>query len=152
MLLFFFGLNLQIIQSHRYVLILLILLIVMCCVLQYSNVYCTTPKVQSLIDDKAIQEECLNYVTKQGIYQHKCGSLRLLCNFMISTWFVVRSEACQSERCVPTVLWSESRNHSPRPLFSLLAAASKGGWEVTVNHWFSAWTEIIVCKVRAIII
>lgn len=34
--------------------------------LQYSNVYCTTPKVQSLIDDKSIQEECLNYVTKQG--------------------------------------------------------------------------------------
>lgn len=33
---------------------------------QYSNVYCTTPKVQSLIDDKSIQEECLNYVTKQG--------------------------------------------------------------------------------------
>lgn len=28
--------------------------------------YCTTPKVQSLIDDKSIQEECLNYVTKQG--------------------------------------------------------------------------------------
>ncbi|KAF3856192.1 hypothetical protein F7725_016915 [Dissostichus mawsoni] len=35
-------------------------------IFQYSNVYCTTPKVQSLIDDKSIQEECLNYVTKQG--------------------------------------------------------------------------------------
>lgn len=33
---------------------------------QYSNVYCTTPKVQNLIDDKSIQEECLSYVTKQG--------------------------------------------------------------------------------------
>ena len=33
---------------------------------QYSNVYCTTPIVQSLIDNKSIQEECLRYVTKQG--------------------------------------------------------------------------------------
>lgn len=33
---------------------------------QYSNVYCTTPKVQSLIDDKSLQDECLSYVTKQG--------------------------------------------------------------------------------------
>ncbi|KAF0034808.1 hypothetical protein F2P81_012566 [Scophthalmus maximus] len=48
---------------------------------QYSNVYCTTPKVQSLIDDKSIQEECLNYVTKQGqkraslrdVFQLYCG-------------------------------------------------------------------------------
>lgn len=35
-------------------------------VLQYSNVYCPTPKVQDLVDDKSLQEECLNYVTKQG--------------------------------------------------------------------------------------
>uniref|UniRef100_A0A667WTT4 NPR2 like, GATOR1 complex subunit n=1 Tax=Myripristis murdjan TaxID=586833 RepID=A0A667WTT4_9TELE len=49
--------------------------------LQYSNVYCTTPKVQSLIDDKSIQEECLTYVTKQGqkraslrdVFQLYCG-------------------------------------------------------------------------------
>lgn len=81
------------------------------------------------------------------VFTNTSAVLRLLCNFMISTWFVVRSEACQPERCVPIVLWSESRNYSPRPLFSLLAAASKGGWEVTVNHWFSAWTGIIVCKV-----
>ncbi|XP_029006957.1 GATOR complex protein NPRL2 isoform X2 [Betta splendens] len=42
-------------------------------IFQYSNVYCTTPKVQSLIDDKSIQQECLNYVSKQG---HKRASLR----------------------------------------------------------------------------
>ncbi|XP_077582687.1 GATOR1 complex protein NPRL2 [Stigmatopora nigra] len=50
-------------------------------IFQYSNVYCTTPKVQSLIDDKLIQEECLNYVTKQGqktpsvrdVFQLYCG-------------------------------------------------------------------------------
>ncbi|RVE73436.1 hypothetical protein OJAV_G00046840 [Oryzias javanicus] len=42
-------------------------------IFQYSNVYCTTPKVQSLIDDKSIQEECLNYVSKQG---HKRAGLR----------------------------------------------------------------------------
>ncbi|KAM9227501.1 GATOR1 complex protein NPRL2 isoform 2-T2 [Leptosomus discolor] len=39
----------------------------------YSNVYCTTPKVQDLVDDKCLQEECLFYVTKQG---HKRASLR----------------------------------------------------------------------------
>ncbi|KAM9182560.1 GATOR1 complex protein NPRL2 isoform 1-T1 [Mergus octosetaceus] len=42
-------------------------------ILQYSNVYCTTPKVQDLVDDKCLQEECLSYVTKPG---HKRASLR----------------------------------------------------------------------------
>nr|XP_014433872.1 GATOR complex protein NPRL2 [Pelodiscus sinensis] len=42
-------------------------------ILQYSNVYCTTPKIQDLVDDKCLQEECLSYVTKQG---HKRASLR----------------------------------------------------------------------------
>ncbi|KAJ0068931.1 hypothetical protein NL108_015168, partial [Boleophthalmus pectinirostris] len=50
-------------------------------IFQYSNVYCTTPKVQSLIDDKSIQEECLSYVTKPGqkraslrdVFQLYCG-------------------------------------------------------------------------------
>uniref|UniRef100_A0A6I8N5Q6 NPR2 like, GATOR1 complex subunit n=1 Tax=Ornithorhynchus anatinus TaxID=9258 RepID=A0A6I8N5Q6_ORNAN len=42
-------------------------------ILQYSNVYCPTPKVQDLVDDKILQEECLAYVTKQG---HKRASLR----------------------------------------------------------------------------
>ncbi|KAB1264701.1 GATOR complex protein NPRL2 [Camelus dromedarius] len=41
--------------------------------LQYSNVYCPTPKVQDLVDDKSLQEACLSYVTKQG---HKRASLR----------------------------------------------------------------------------
>ncbi|EPY77749.1 hypothetical protein CB1_001198002 [Camelus ferus] len=35
-------------------------------ILQYSNVYCPTPKVQDLVDDKSLQEACLSYVTKQG--------------------------------------------------------------------------------------
>ncbi|XP_060127515.1 GATOR1 complex protein NPRL2 isoform X1 [Zootoca vivipara] len=39
----------------------------------YSNVYCTTPKVQDLVDDKCLQDECLSYVTKPG---HKRASLR----------------------------------------------------------------------------
>ncbi|XP_029630456.1 GATOR complex protein NPRL2 isoform X1 [Salmo trutta] len=50
-------------------------------IFQYSNVYCTTPTVQSLIDDRSIQEECLNYVTKKGqkraclrdVFQLYCG-------------------------------------------------------------------------------
>ncbi|XP_078517276.1 GATOR1 complex protein NPRL2 [Lissotriton helveticus] len=42
-------------------------------ILQYSNVYCTTPLVQDLVDDKCLQEECLPYVTKPG---HKRASLR----------------------------------------------------------------------------
>lgn len=41
-------------------------------VLQYSNVYCTTPKVQDLVDDKCLQEECLSYVTKQGMEIPSC--------------------------------------------------------------------------------
>ncbi|XP_061113573.1 GATOR complex protein NPRL2 isoform X1 [Conger conger] len=48
---------------------------------QYSNVYCTTPKVQNLMDDKSIQEDCLLYVTKPGqkraslrdVFQLYCG-------------------------------------------------------------------------------
>uniref|UniRef100_A0A4W3HJL1 NPR2 like, GATOR1 complex subunit n=1 Tax=Callorhinchus milii TaxID=7868 RepID=A0A4W3HJL1_CALMI len=40
---------------------------------QYSNVYCPTPKVQDLVDDKILQDECLVYVTKPG---HKRASLR----------------------------------------------------------------------------
>ncbi|KAA0713155.1 GATOR complex protein NPRL2 [Triplophysa tibetana] len=35
-------------------------------IFQYSNVYCTTPKVHNLIDDKDLQEECLSYVSKPG--------------------------------------------------------------------------------------
>ena len=35
--------------------------------LQYPNVYCPTPKVQDLVDDKSLQEACLSYVTKEGI-------------------------------------------------------------------------------------
>ncbi|XP_012925781.1 nitrogen permease regulator 2-like protein isoform X3 [Heterocephalus glaber] len=42
-------------------------------ILQYSNVYCPTPKVQDLVDDKSLQEACLSFVTKQG---HKRASLR----------------------------------------------------------------------------
>uniref|UniRef100_A0A3B3R757 NPR2 like, GATOR1 complex subunit n=1 Tax=Paramormyrops kingsleyae TaxID=1676925 RepID=A0A3B3R757_9TELE len=50
-------------------------------IFQYSNVYCTTPKVQNLIDDKSIQEKCLAYVTKPGqkraslrdVFQLYCG-------------------------------------------------------------------------------
>ncbi|RXM95664.1 Transmembrane protein 115 [Acipenser ruthenus] len=48
---------------------------------KYSNVYCTTPKVQNLIDNKSVQEECLLYVTKPGqkraslrdVFQLYCG-------------------------------------------------------------------------------
>ncbi|MBN3295082.1 GATOR1 complex protein NPRL2 [Amia ocellicauda] len=50
-------------------------------IFQYSNVYCTTPKVQNLMDDKSMQEECLLYVTKSGqkraslrdVFQLYCG-------------------------------------------------------------------------------
>ncbi|RXN24930.1 nitrogen permease regulator 2 isoform X2 [Labeo rohita] len=31
-------------------------------IFQYSNVYCTTPKVQNLIDKKCLQDECIHYV------------------------------------------------------------------------------------------
>ncbi|KAE8611944.1 hypothetical protein XENTR_v10012646 [Xenopus tropicalis] len=50
-------------------------------IFQYSNVYCTTPRVHELIHDKALQEECLNYVSKPGlkrpslrdVFQLYCG-------------------------------------------------------------------------------
>ncbi|KAK7144557.1 hypothetical protein R3I94_010849 [Phoxinus phoxinus] len=49
-------------------------------IFQYSNVYCTTPKVQNLIDKKFLQEECLHYVCKLGqrtslrdVFQLYCG-------------------------------------------------------------------------------
>lgn len=57
--------------------------------LQYSNVYCTTPKVQNIIDDKAIQEECLSYVTKHGRYlaTQERESIFVRCSFAI--WIFV---------------------------------------------------------------
>ncbi|KAM4651185.1 GATOR1 complex protein NPRL2 isoform 2-T2 [Discoglossus pictus] len=42
-------------------------------IFQYSNVYCTTPRVHELIHDKALQEECVCYVSKTG---HKRATLR----------------------------------------------------------------------------
>lgn len=100
---------------------------------QYSNVYCTTPKVQSLIDDKSLQDECLSYVTKQGTEK-----LMLRSQLWFSRQFEfcgiavlsVRAEACQPEGRVPAVLWSEPWNHSQRPLFPLFTAAPTGRWEV----------------------
>ncbi|XP_063797438.1 GATOR1 complex protein NPRL2 isoform X1 [Pseudophryne corroboree] len=50
-------------------------------IFQYSNVYCTTPRVQELIHDKALQEECVSYICKPGlkrpslrdVFQLYCG-------------------------------------------------------------------------------
>ncbi|KAG8436134.1 hypothetical protein GDO86_007297 [Hymenochirus boettgeri] len=50
-------------------------------IFQYSNVYCTTPRVHELIHDKALQEECLSYISKTGlkrpslrdVFQLYCG-------------------------------------------------------------------------------
>lgn len=50
-------------------------------IFQYSNVYCTTPRVQELIHDKALQDECVSYVSKPGlkrpslrdVFQLYCG-------------------------------------------------------------------------------
>lgn len=53
----------------------------------------------------------------------------------------VRSEACQSARCVPAVLRPESRNHSAGPLFSLLTAASKGWRKVGISRFISSWKD-----------
>lgn len=70
--------------------------------------------------------------------------------YKIGLWLwtcVARSEACQSEGRLPAVLWSQPRNHSPRSVFSPLAAASKGGWEVMVNRWSIPRTAIRACKI-----
>ncbi|KAG1960352.1 GATOR complex protein NPRL2 [Pimephales promelas] len=54
--------------------------VILVSIFQYSNVYCTTPKVQNLIDNKCLQEECLHYVCKLGqrtslrdVFQLYCG-------------------------------------------------------------------------------
>lgn len=102
---------------------------------QYSNVYCTTPKVQSLIDDKSLQDECLSYVTKQGKKKRILASQRgLIDEFEFSgiDLLCARSETCQPEGRLPAVLWSEPRNHCQRPLFPLFAAAPKGRREVSL--------------------
>lgn len=102
---------------------------------QYSNVYCTTPKVQSLIDDKSLQDECLSYVTKQGktklILASQQGFIHEF-EFSCIALLSVRSETCQPEGRLPAVLWSEPRNHRQRPLFPLFAAAPKGRREVSL--------------------
>lgn len=52
--------------------LLQILFLIFCFhILQYSNVYCTTPKVQNLIDKKCLQEECIHYVSKLGKQVHR---------------------------------------------------------------------------------
>lgn len=58
---------------------------------QYSNVYCTTPKVQSLIDDKSLQDECLSYVTKQGKKKLILPSQQ---GFIHGNWFCLIAGIC----------------------------------------------------------
>lgn len=99
---------------------------------QYSNVYCTTPKVQSLIDDKSLQDECLSYVTKQGKKKLILPSQQEF-EFSGIALLSVRSETCKPEGCLPALLWSEPRNHRQRPLFPLFAAAPKGRREVSLQ-------------------
>ena len=36
------------------------------CVLQYSNAYMVTPDIDKLMEDKALREECLEYVARPG--------------------------------------------------------------------------------------
>lgn len=101
---------------------------------QYSNVYCTTPTVQSLIDNKSIQEECLRYVTKQGKEQQGKGAEQhMRFPFSFSHAYLLlsaRSEAGQPPRCLPAVLRPDPRDHGQRPLLPLLPTAPESGWEV----------------------
>lgn len=62
--------------------------------LQYSNVYCTTPKVQSLIDDRSVQAECLSYVTKQG--NNQFGKLKSERVWICYSQCMITSAVCVS--------------------------------------------------------
>lgn len=59
----------------------------------------------------------------------------------------LRSETRESERCVPAVLWAKSGNNSPRPLLTLLTAASKGRREVSVAQMISSWKDLALLKI-----
>ncbi|KAL7985972.1 hypothetical protein Chor_011138 [Crotalus horridus] len=86
-------------------------------ILQYSNVYCTTPKVQDLVDDKCLQDECLSYVTKPG---HKRASLRdvfqLYCGLSPGT--TVRDLICRYTLQLQRV--DESKPVCKKSLFGLM--------------------------------
>ncbi len=86
--------------------------------------YCTTPKVQSLIDDKSIQEECLSYVTKQGKY----GSRLLTTSVIFSFYFVIALLYCLSGQ----------KRASLRDVFQLYCGLSPG---TTVRDLCSRYSQ-----------
>ena len=116
---------------------------------QYSNVYCTTPKVQSLIDDKTLQEECLSYVTKQGQpLQCVATWIKELDSFFnVCLIVTVRSEEGLFEGCVPAVLWPHPGDHSTGSVFPLLPAAAESRWEASHRspHRHCSWSILCVC-------
>ncbi|KAK2142866.1 hypothetical protein LSH36_903g00084 [Paralvinella palmiformis] len=52
---------------------------------QYSNVYVTTPDINSLLEDKQLQEECLNYISRPGQTANLHHVLTLYCGLTAGT-------------------------------------------------------------------
>lgn len=93
-----------------------------CHTLQYSNVYCTTPKVQNLIDKKCLQEECLHYVSKPGKQvQRDCE-----CFFFFCIIYVYESDVFLFTVAILLCVMSPGQRTSLRDVFQLYCGLTPG--------------------------
>ena len=51
-------------------------------IFQYSNVYAATPKLKSLAEDKELQNKCITYVSKSGMYSF-CFQYLHICKYRV---------------------------------------------------------------------
>ena len=79
--------------------------------LQYSNVYIPTPEINQLIDDKKLQEECLQYVGKKGreILQLKEHSGNMSRDW---DWSLFKTRKLQKKK-----IYKNTKHRSPMKIF-----------------------------------
>lgn len=72
-------------------------------IFQYSNVYAATPKLRLLAENKDLQQRCIKYVSKSGIFllSNVCGEL--LYEALITLHYHTRYEAIGS--CLLESVW-----------------------------------------------
>ncbi|XP_061730545.1 GATOR complex protein NPRL2 isoform X3 [Nerophis ophidion] len=144
-------------------------LVTLVSIFQYSNVYCTTPKVQSLMDDKLIQEDCLTYVTKQGqkraslrdVFQLYCGlspgtTVRDLCSRYSQQLQRVDERSIRSRCCVTRRAGLLAFIRAVT--VTMRSAARQGS---ATRSWMTAWkmiptslcagSEITLCSSRIVL-
>jgi hypothetical protein len=63
-------------------------------ILQYSNVYSTTPLLRKLADSKEIQDECAKYVSKLGRENNKNYSLFIFHDGLAAMTFLTKTTDC----------------------------------------------------------